>query len=184
MLEALDPGGGKLQARRGRHFDASLPHTPLSFPSFPQASVKVTNEAPAGVRASLRATYASLSQDALDAGGGRAEWRPLLFASAFLHALVVERRRYGAAGYNVPYDFGRDDLAAVQAYLRRHVGGLDARVKGGGGGAVAGVNWDEVRYMVACIQYGGRITDDDDQVRGKKGWGAGSERCPNNPRDG
>ena len=126
------------------------------------------------MRASLRSTYASLTQDALDAGGSRAEWRPLLFAAAFLHALVVERRRYGAIGYNTAYDFGRDDLAAVTAYLRRHVAGLEGRKTGGGGAAAAAaapINWDEVRYMVACIQYGGRITDDDDQVSTKRKGG-------------
>ena len=76
------------------------------------------------MRASLRAAYGALTQEDLDAGGARPEWRPLLFAASFLHALVLERRRYGAIGYNTRYDFGRDDAAAVAALRARVAGRL------------------------------------------------------------
>ena len=103
------------------HPDFRLFITVASCDGFPaallQAGVKVTDEAPAGVRAGLRNTYRWLTQDTLDAVG-RAEWRPLLYAAAFMHSVLQERRRFGPAGWVVPYDFGRDDLAAVTSFLQ------------------------------------------------------------------
>lgn len=182
---------------------------------FPQgllrAAVKVTNEAPSGVRAGLRAAYAPpLSQDVLDGarivvpGRGDKEgaaaaavattvtvsastaalWRSLLFSASFLHSVVLERRRFGAIGCTTPYDFGRDDLAAVTSYLRRHVGAVEGRRRrraaaiaaaprttasspaaaaAASSSSLIGPAWDEVRYMVGAIQYGGRVTAEADQ---------------------
>ena len=182
---------------------------------FPQgllrAAVKVTNEAPSGVRAGLRAAYAPpLSQDVLDGAGivvpGRGDkegaaaaavattvtvsastaalWRSLLFSASFLHSVVLERRRFGAIGCTTPYDFGRDDLAAVTSYLRRHVGAVEGRRRrraaaiataprttasspaaaaAASSSSLIGPAWDEVRYMVGAIQYGGRVTAEADQ---------------------
>ena len=130
-------------------------------PSFPpgllQAGIKVTDDPPTGVRAGLRATFADVvTQDMLDAVPGRAEWRPLLFAAAFMHALLLERRRFGPLGWVVPYDFGREDLAAVLAFLQRHLSGL-------GPPSSSPPSWDAIRFMASAIHYGGRITADYDQ---------------------
>jgi len=49
--------------------------------------IKITNEAPVGIKAGLRASYQWVNQDMLDAVG-RQEWRKLLFVSCFLHSIV------------------------------------------------------------------------------------------------
>ena len=83
-------------------------------------SIKVTNEAPVGLRAGLRASYQWVTQDTLDAVA-RPEWRPLLFALCFLHSVVQERRKFGPIGWNVPYEFNASDLSACAQFLQ--VGG-------------------------------------------------------------
>lgn len=54
--------------------------------------IKVTNEAPVGMKAGLRASYQWVNQDMLDAVG-RQEWRQMLFIMCFLHSVVQVRRR-------------------------------------------------------------------------------------------
>ncbi len=53
-------------------------------------SIKFTNEPPQGIRASLKRTYADVSQDTLDYSN-HAAWPMLLFSVAFLHTVVQVR---------------------------------------------------------------------------------------------
>ncbi|KAL4171660.1 hypothetical protein KRP22_009750 [Phytophthora ramorum] len=133
-----------------RLFLTSEPH-----PDFPIAllhrSTKVTNEPPAGLRAGLLRSFTVLvDQDKLD----RLEtpsWRSLLFAVCFLHAVVVERRKFGSLGFSVPYEFNAGDMGASLSFLERHLYTSPAP------------SWPTVQYMVAEVHYGGRITDELDR---------------------
>lgn len=115
----------------------------------------MTNEAPVGLRAGLRASYQWITQDTIDAVA-RPEWRSLLFALCFLHSIVQERRKFGPIGWNVPYEFNTSDLAASVQALQNHVSDMAAR-------KVSTPDWPTLRYMISTIQYGGRITDDKDR---------------------
>lgn len=113
------------------HPDFRLWVTAEPHPQFPigvlQMGIKITNEAPVGVKAGLRALYQGVvTQDALDAVG-RQEWRQLLFVSCFLHAVVQERRKFGPIGWNVPYEFNAGDLAASTQFLQNHLLEMDAK---------------------------------------------------------
>ncbi|KAI3432720.1 hypothetical protein D9Q98_004263 [Chlorella vulgaris] len=129
-------------------------------PAFPigllQMGLKVTNEAPVGIKAGLRASYQWVTQDSLDAVN-RFEWRQLLFTTCFLHSVVQERRKFGPIGWNVPYEFSQGDLAAVTQFLQNHVADMEAKRS-------PQPDWATVRYMIASIQYSGRITDDYDRL--------------------
>jgi len=86
-----------------------------------QAATKVALEPPRGVRAQALRGLAALPAGYLahcDATGRGFEWRRLLLSGVLLHAVVQERRRYGALGWNHPYEFSEGDLTCSLAMLQ------------------------------------------------------------------
>jgi len=127
-------------------------------PKFPigllQTSIKITNEAPAGVRAGLKASYAWINQDMLDAVS-HPHWKTMLYALCFMHTIVQERRKFGPLGFNIPYEFNQSDLSACVQYTQNHLTYVSERKRD--------VDWECLNYMICMVQYGGRITDDFDR---------------------
>lgn len=127
-------------------------------PQFPigllQIAIKMTDEPPSGIKAGLRKSYNWIDTDWLEAVN-RDEWRPMLFALCFMHTIVQERRKFGALGFCIPYEFNQSDLEASAIYMRNHM--TEVELKKGQ------VSWVAVVYMVCEVQYGGRITDDIDR---------------------
>lgn len=142
------------------HEDFRLWITAEPHPAFPigllQMGIKITNEAPVGIKAGLRSSYQWVSQDTLDVVP-RSEWRQALFVQCYIHSLVQERRKFGPIGWNIPYEFNQSDLAACTQFLQNHIMEMDAK-------KLPEPNWNTVRYMVSQIQYGGKITDDFDML--------------------
>ena len=149
-LEEIDPGF--------RIWITSEPH-----PKFPigllQMSIKITNEAPVGLKAGLKRSFQWVTQDTLDTIGVfvAKEWRTLLYTVCFLHSIVQERRKFGPIGWCIPYEFSQGDLSASVQFLQNHLAEMETKKS-------REVTWSTVRYMVAEIQYGGRITDDWDRT--------------------
>jgi len=124
------------------------------FPvSLLQMSIKITNEPPAGMKAGLRRSYTSVIDAERLGRVETKEWRDLVFCLCFLHSAVQERRKFGAIGWCIPYEFNMSDLEASLTFLEKHLFSSNQ-----------GLNWPTIQYMICEVQYGGRVTDDMDRV--------------------
>lgn len=146
ICEELDPA--KL------HSDFRLWLTSMPTPVFPasvlQDGVKMTKEAPKGLRANLKNTYYKINDDRLSVTKKPKVFRKLLFGLCFYHAIVCERKRFGALGWNIPYQFNETDLDISMAQLEMFLDTYDQ------------IPFDVLQVMTSTINYGGRITDDKD----------------------
>lgn len=109
------------------------------------------------MKANLKRSYTSIQQSTLDkfnaAGEGKPQtWRKLLFSLAFFHAAIQERRKFGPLGWNIRYQFNDSDLETTFTMLELFLESQDE------------VPWDALTFVTGHINYGGRVTDDNDRV--------------------
>lgn len=115
-----------------------------------QGSVKVTNEPPAGLRANLKRSIESLEPDYYEKHQIGQDWRKSVMGVCFFHAIIQERKRFGALGWNIPYEFNDTDrdccLANFELWSKE-----------------GSIQWDALLYITGWVTYGGRVTDEWDQ---------------------
>ncbi|NXO51687.1 DYH9 protein, partial [Aramus guarauna] len=114
-------------------------------------SIKITNEAPTGMHANLHKALDNFNQDTLEMCTRENEFKSILFALCYFHAVVAERRKFGPQGWNRSYPFNTGDLTISVNVLYNY---LEASSK---------VPYDDLRYLFGEIMYGGHITDDWDR---------------------
>jgi dynein heavy chain len=125
----------------------------IDFPiSLLQIAIKVTNEPPRGMKAGLLRSYSGMVDPKLVSSVETQQWRDMVFATCFMHSAVQERRKFGPIGWCIPYEYNNSDLEASLKFLEKH------------SFANVGLQWVTIQYMVAEVQYGGRITDDFDRL--------------------
>uniref|UniRef100_A0A671R8K4 AAA+ ATPase domain-containing protein n=1 Tax=Sinocyclocheilus anshuiensis TaxID=1608454 RepID=A0A671R8K4_9TELE len=114
-------------------------------------SIKITNEPPMGMHANLHKALDNFNQDTLEMCARENEFKSILFALCYFHAVVAERRKFGPQGWNRSYPFNTGDLTISVNVLYNY---LEANTK---------VPYDDLRYLFGEIMYGGHITDDWDR---------------------
>ncbi|CAH1776602.1 unnamed protein product [Owenia fusiformis] len=117
-------------------------------PKFPtillQSSLKITYEAPPGIKKNLLRTYDTWAPDFVSKGGSVVRSQALL-ALAWFHAICQERRNYIPQGWTKFYEFSLSDLRAATEIVDRI-----CSVKGE-------VKWNFVHGLLKFAIYGGRV---------------------------
>jgi len=107
------------------------------------------------LKLNMRATYSKIDAATLDECPHWA-FRPCMYVLAFLHAVVLERRKYGKIGWNVNYDFNESDLnisrRLLGLYLQKAFEDRDEFLP-----------WGSLKYLIGDAMYGGRVSDDMDR---------------------
>jgi dynein heavy chain len=127
----------------------------MPAPYFPvsvlQNSVKLTVEPPRGMKANLKRSWNTFNQEFIEQTSKPDIWRKLLFSFSFFHAVLQERRKFGPLGWNIKYEFNDSDLETTNTMLKLFMDSQDE------------VPWDALLFVTGHINYGGRVTDDNDR---------------------
>lgn len=101
-----------------------------------------------------------INQDFLDKID-HTSWRSLIFTVCFLHSIVIERRKFGPLGWNIPYAFNYSDLEASLMFVEKYLSNLMSGPTNNTQNLL--INTTVLKYMICEVQYGGRITDNLDR---------------------
>ncbi|XP_053375273.1 dynein axonemal heavy chain 6-like isoform X4 [Mercenaria mercenaria] len=126
-------------------------------PSFPisilQTGMKMTVEPPHGLKSNMLRAYGSGGTGVIsekmfeDMSKGHA-WKKLLFGLCLFNSVIHERKKYGALGWNIAYEFNDSDLEVsilqLEMLLSEH----------------KTIPWEALSYLIGGVTYGGRVTDE------------------------
>eukprot|EP00760_Papus_ankaliazontas_P026596 PhM_4_TR3054/c0_g1_i1/m.97841/K10413/DYNC1H; dynein heavy chain 1, cytosolic len=119
-------------------------------------SIKLVFEPPPGVRSNLSRTFNKEAKL-----GGAVEKNRVVFLVGWLHAVVLERRRYLPLGWSKAYEFGEADYHRAVEMVSTWI---DWTAQGRGNVASTQLPWKAMRFLLSQTIYGGRIDNPFDQV--------------------
>jgi dynein heavy chain len=98
----------------------------------------------------LRRTYGDLKEEEYESCDKPREYKKLLFALSYFHAAILERRKYGPIGWNIPYEWMNSDFETSKTQFMLFLNEQEL------------VPYQALNYVIAEANYGGRVTDDKD----------------------
>jgi dynein heavy chain len=113
--------------------------------------LKVTNEPPKGIKSNIKRSFLELNEDWYKGCNKPKEFHSMFFSLALFHSVILERRKFGAIGWNIPYQWMNSDLETCKTQLKMY---LEEQPT---------VPYETLRFLVAVINYGGRVTDNKDE---------------------
>lgn len=117
-----------------------------------ERSIKLTNEPPMGLKMNMKKAFNFFTKEDFDDKDSKI--KTILFCLCYFHSVLIERRKFGAKGWNRAYPFNlgdlRDSAKVLQNYMDRSTQGK--------------VPWEDLKFIFGQIMYGGHITDDIDRV--------------------
>jgi dynein heavy chain len=133
-----------------RLFLTSMPAVYFPVPVL-QNGVKLTIEPPKGFRANILRSFMTVTDEQLNDSAKAPQWKRIQFGLKFFHAVIQERRKFGPLGWNIRYEFNDSDLEASSTIVHNML-----ELEGD-------IPWDTLLFVVGHINYGGRVTDDNDR---------------------
>mmetsp|Transcript_9792 Transcript_9792/g.9576 ORF Transcript_9792/g.9576 Transcript_9792/m.9576 type:complete len:228 (+) Transcript_9792:263-946(+) len=103
-----------------------------------------------GLKANLNRTFNEVTSEDYEGCTKPRQYKKLLFALGYFHAVILERRKYGAIGWNIPYEWMNSDFITSKTQLKMY---LDEQPE---------TPYIALNYLIAEVNYGGRVTDDKD----------------------
>jgi len=149
MLEDMNSSGSGIH-ERFRLFLSSDPSVKIPI-GILDSAIKLTNEAPSGIKANLKRAFRSFTPSDFEELDTRT--RGILFGLCHFHAVMMERKTFGTKGFNMLYPFSRQDLQASAIVMRNYMENAGPKVP-----------WLDLRYLIGEIMYGGHIVNDFDRT--------------------
>ncbi|CAE7566600.1 DNAH17, partial [Symbiodinium microadriaticum] len=117
----------------------------------PDFRVMLSSDPSNAIPANLKQAFACFSKEMYEELEPRS--KGILFGLCQFHAVLVERKKFGAKGYNMSYPFSTGDLVCSAAVLKNYMESAPQKVP-----------WDDLRYLFGEIMYGGHIVNDFDRL--------------------
>jgi dynein heavy chain len=132
----------------------SMPSNKFPVPVL-QNGIKITNEPPKGIKANLARVFLEMQEEQYENAvheSKKRAFKKLVFGFAFFNAISLERRKYGALGWNIRYSWMNSDLKTGIMQVTNYVEDQEE------------VPYRTLNVMVAEVSYGGRVTDKMDKL--------------------
>jgi dynein heavy chain len=115
--------------------------------------IKLTNEPPSGLKENMKIAFNILRTENPNMEEERKRAN-IAFGLCYYHAVVIERKKFGSLGWNRNYPFSLDDLRNSDMVVGKY---LETNMS-------MKIPYDDLRYIVGEIMYGGHIVDDWDRI--------------------
>ena len=115
--------------------------------------IKLTNEPASGLRENMCIAFNTLKINPAVSFADEKRRCGVIFGLCYYHAVVIERKKFGSLGWNRNYPFSLDDLRNSDTIVGNYIEP-----------GVSRIPWEDLKYIVGEIMYGGHIVDDMDRV--------------------